>query len=294
MLWTRRTAPFASPMTNALAIVAGNGLLPKMLAEDAATRGRDYRVITFKRVPLSWTDDHPVIEAEFEKIGSMFKAMKEAGCGSVVFAGGMARPKLNPLRFDTKFARLSTRLLPALKKGDDATLRVIIETFEAEGFNVVAAHEVLDDLTVGPGYLTDARPSDDDAEDIMRAVAIATALGELDVGQAAIVGQGICLGVESIQGTDRMIESIVGGSLRYLPDEHGARGILYKAPKPGQDWRVDLPAIGPTTVEKAIKAGLGGIVIEADAVLVLDRDKVVEMADEAGMFIWSRRPGTGL
>lgn len=280
--------------TEAIAIVAGNGLLPRMLAEDAAARGQDYRVVTFKGVPLAWVDAHPKIEAEFEKIGTMFRAMKDSGCTKVVFAGGMARPKLNPLKFDKKFAKLSARLLPALKKGDDATLRVIVETFENEGFEVAAAHEILQDLTVAPGYLTAARAGSAENEDILRAVEIVTALGALDVGQAAIVGQGICLGVESIQGTDRLIDGVIGGSAKYLPDPQGTKGILYKAPKPGQDWRVDLPAIGPTTVLKAKEIGLSGIVIEANAVLILARDEVVRLADEAGLFIWSRRPGTGL
>ena len=277
-----------------LAIVAGNGLLPKMLAEDAASRGREYRVITFKGVPLGWAEDHPVIEAEFEKIGSLFRDMKEAGCKAVVFAGGMARPKLKPLRFDARFAKLSTKLLPALKRGDDATLKVIVKTFENEGFRVVAAHEVLSDLTIGPGFLTETRPAQEDFDDIMRAVEIVTELGKLDVGQAAVVAQGICLGVESIQGTDRMLDGIVGGAARYLPDEKGTRGVMYKAPKPGQDWRVDLPAIGPVTVEKIAAAGLGGLVIEANAVLVLARREVVRIADENGLFVWSRRPGDGL
>jgi len=265
-----------------------------MLAEDAASRGRAYRVVSFKGVPLSWTEGHPVIEAEFEKIGSMFRAMKDAGCGSVVMAGAMSRPRLNPLRFDAKFAMLSAKLLPALKRGDDATLKVIVSTFEAEGFAVVAAHQVLNDLTIGPGFLTKAQPSHDDNEDILRAVDIAKTLGELDVGQAAIVGQGICLGVEAIQGTDRLLESVTNLPDSVLPDAKGVKGVLFKAPKPGQDWRVDLPAIGPKTVEKVVAAGLGGIVIEADAVIVLARDEVIRLADQAGIFIWSRRPGTGL
>jgi DUF1009 family protein len=277
-----------------IAIVAGNGILPRMLAEDAATRGRPYRVVCFKRVPLSWVKDHPHIETEFEKIGGMFRAMKDAGCEQVVFAGGMARPKLNPLRFDAKFAMLSTRLLPALKKGDDATLSVIVKTFEGEGFEVVAAHQVLEGLTVGSGFLTQARAQDADLDDVMRATEITRALGRLDVGQAAVVAQGICLGVESIQGTDRMLDSIVAQAGHYLPDPKGTKGLLYKAPKPGQDWRVDLPAIGPVTVQKTAAAGLGGIVIEADSVLVLDRDEVVRAADEAGLFLWSRRVGDGL
>jgi DUF1009 family protein len=66
-------------------------------------------------------------------------------------------------------------------------------------------------------------------------------------------------------------------------------GLLYKAPKPGQDLRADLPAIGPDTVRGAAAAGLEGIVIEAGGVMVLDRAETVRAADAAGLFLWVRR-----
>ena len=280
-------------MTDAagLAIIAGRGLLPRLLAEDAAARGQPYRVVTFAGVPVAWAADHPRIEAVFEKTGALFQALRAAGCGDVVFAGGMARPKLNPLRFDASFAKLSLRLLPALKSGDDATLRVITETFEAEGFRIRAAHDLITDLTLAEGIPTAAEPSAEDRSDADRAADIVRALGALDIGQAAVVAQGICLATESIQGTDRMLDFVAGsvaGGGEFLPDPTGARGVMYKAPKPGQDWRIDLPAIGPDTVDRTAAAGLAGIVIAADAVIVLDRKAVIARADAAGLFLWSR------
>ena len=72
------------------------------------------------------------------------------------------------------------------------------------------------------------------------------------------------------------------------PDPGGARGVFYKAPKPGQDRRIDLPALGPDSVAQAAAAGLAGIAWEADGVILLDRDAMVAAADAAGLFLWAR------
>ena len=39
------------------------------------------------------------------------------------------------------------------------------------------------------------------------------------------------------------------------PGPGGAGGVFYKAPKPGQDRRIDLPTLGPATIEAAARAG---------------------------------------
>ncbi|MEZ5885126.1 MAG: LpxI family protein, partial [Paracoccaceae bacterium] len=102
------------------------------------------------------------------------------------------------------------------------------------------------------------------------------------------VAQGLCLAVEALPGTDAMLDfAALHQGLR--PDPAGARGVFYKAPKPGQDRRIDLPAIGPQTVARAAAAGLAGIAWEAGGVLLLGREKTLAAAQEAGLFLWSRR-----
>lgn len=268
-----------------LAIVAGDGVLPRLLAEDCARRGRDYRVVLFADHAPDWTDGQPVIRAAFEKPGALFEALRKAGCGHVAFAGGMQRPKLNPLRFDWKFLQLAPRLLPALKSGDDVTLRVINSIFEAEQMEIVPPHSLLDDLLAPAGCLTTAQPSQEDQADITRAFAIARAAGAQDVGQGAVVAQGICLGVESIQGTDTLLQFVADTGAPYRFDPEGAKGVLAKGPKPDQDWRVDLPAIGPQTVENAARAGLAGVAVQAGGVLILGRAETIAAADAAGLFL---------
>lgn len=271
-----------------LAIVAGRGVLPRLIAEDCARRGRSYRVVEFEGVPLDWTDGHPVVHAAFEKPGRLFAALREAGCRAVTFAGGMARPTLNPLRFDFTMLRHAPKVLGAIRGGDDRTLRTVAEVIESEGFLLVPAQAIVDGLVAMPGVSTRAQPSEEDRADAARAAAIVEAVGAVDVGQAAVVAQGVCLGVESVQGTDALLAFVARSAGPFRPDRSGPRGVLLKAPKPGQDWRMDLPAIGPDTMRAAAAAGLAGVVVQAGGVLVLGREETIAAADRAGLFLWGR------
>ena len=104
-----------------------------------------------------------------------------------------------------------------------------------------------------------------------------------------MVGQGLCLGIETVQGTDALLRFVAENDAA-LPDPEGARGVLVKLPKRGQDTRLDMPAIGPETIRRVADAGLGGLVIEAGGVMVLGREEVIALADAAGLFILSEAP----
>ncbi len=186
-----------------LAIVAGRGALPRLLAEDCAARGRTYRVVVFGGVDLDWLAGQPVLRAAYEKPGRLFDDLRAAGCRRVTFAGGIARPRLRPFAFDFKMLRLAPRLLRGIRSGDDSTLRLVAAIFEAEGFRLVAAHDILPDLVATAGVLGAHAPSAADRDDADRAAAIVAALGAADVGQAAVVAGGICLGLEFDPGHRR-------------------------------------------------------------------------------------------
>jgi DUF1009 family protein len=271
-----------------LGILAGRGMLPKLIAEDCARRGRAYRVVEFEGVPLDWTGAHPVLRAAFEKPGRLFADLRAAGCGAVTFAGSITRPALNPLRFDLTMLRLAPRVFEGMRGGDDSALRLAAEVFEAEGLTLVAPQVILADLVVPAGVPTRAQPGAADRADAARAAQIVAALGAADVGQGAVVAQGICLGLESIQGTDAMLAFVERTAAGFRPDPAGARGVLYKAPKPAQDWRMDLPAIGPDTMRNAAAAGLAGVVVQAGGALMLGRAETIAAADAVGVFLWGR------
>ncbi|RMD46377.1 MAG: LpxI family protein, partial [Alphaproteobacteria bacterium] len=228
------------------------------------------------------------IRAEPERPGALFRALRAAGVRDVVAVGTMHRPRLRPLRFDTVALRAAPRILPLLGKGDDALLRAVAMLLEEHGFALRGIAEVAPELLAPAGPLAGPAPDERALADIKRGREILAALGPLDIGQGCVVAGGLCLGVETLQGTDAMLRFVAATDPARRPE---APGVLVKAPKPGQDRRSDLPAIGPATVEGAARAGLGGIAIEAGGVIVIERERCRALAEAAGLFIHAFAPG---
>jgi DUF1009 family protein len=173
----------------------------------------------------------------------------------------------------------------AARNGDEALLRFLMKGFEKEGFAIEGAHEVMGELALAAGPLGACAPGEAHQADIAKATAVARAIGALDIGQGAVVCEGLVLAVEAQEGTDAMLRRVaeLPPDLRGTPERR--RGVLAKVAKPIQEDRVDLPTIGLATVEGAARAGLAGIVGVAGRMLVLEREAVIRAADAAGLFI---------
>lgn len=273
-----RTAP------DKTALIAGTGALPGALWPHL---GADAVLAELDGFPCDVTGATP-IRFRLERLVPFMDRLEDLGVTRVTFAGAVRRPRLDPEVFDPRTAALVPRLVGAIGQGDDAALRAIIGLFEEFGFAVAGVADLAPDLVPGAGLLTGV-PSDADRRDAARAAEIVAGLGALDLGQGAVVAQGLCLAVETLPGTDAMLAFVAQqGAVR--PDPKGAQGVLYKAPKPGQDRRIDLPALGPQTVAGAARAGLAGIIWEAGGAVLLDRAATVAAAEAAGLFLWAREP----
>jgi DUF1009 family protein len=263
-----------------LGIIAGSGGLPRRLIESCRAKGREVYVVALRGEAAAETVEN--VPHEWCRIGAAGKALgllREHGVSDLVLAGGVRRPTLSAIRPDWRaakfFAKVGYRML-----GDDGLLSAIVKELELEGFHLVGAHELLDEAAaVGEGALGRCKPDEGAIADIDRGIAMAKALGALDIGQAVIVQQGLVLGVEAIEGTDALI--VRCGELR----RDGPGGVLVKLEKPGQESRADRPTIGPQTVRLASAAGLQGIAVQAGATLLLDRDQVIHAADASGLFV---------
>lgn len=270
------------------ALVAGGGRLPTLLVEALRADDAPFVVAEMEGCPAEVPDATPLI-FRLERLVPFLDRLADEGVTRVCFAGAVRRPKIEPELFDPRTAALVPRLLAAIGSGDDAALRAVIGIFEDFGLEVVGADAVAPDLVPGPGILAGV-PGEGDRSDAARAAEIVARLGDLDLGQGAVVVQGLCLAVETLPGTDAMLEFAALHAGRLRPDPNGARGVLYKAAKPGQDRRIDLPAIGPETVRAAHRAGLAGIAWQAGAALLLDRAAVIDEARTRDVFLWSRAP----
>ncbi|MDP4032598.1 MAG: UDP-2,3-diacylglucosamine diphosphatase LpxI [Pseudorhodobacter sp.] len=269
-------------MTGRLAIIAGRGGLPAALVAALAERPLVAALDGF--LPEGLVPDQVF---RIERLMAFLRSLERAGVSRLIFAGAVQRPRLDPALFDPETAQMVPRLLTAMQGGDDATLREVIVIFEEAGFAVVGVADIAPDLLPGAGVLCGA-PSAADARDAARAAKIVAALGAVDVGQGAVVAQGLCLAVETLPGTDAMLDWVAQTAAR--PDPAGARGVLFKAPKPGQDRRIDLPALGVETLRRAAAAGLAGIAWQAGGVIILDPAAMVIEAQARGLFLWARQP----
>lgn len=266
-------------MAAKLGILAGSGRLPGLLIDSCRASGRDFFVLAFKgQADPAVVENAPHAWIRLGAAGQGFAILRAQGVEELVMAGGVRRPSLVDLRPDMQairfFARLGRRGL-----GDDGLLRAVIDLLESEGFHVVGADQLLPALKAESGPLGAHLPDEQAKADITRGIDVLSALGAADIGQAVVVQQGIVLGVEAVEGTDALIERC--GTLKRA----GAGGVLVKFSKPKQETRVDLPTVGPDTIEKAISADLRGVAIEAGSTLVVDRAELVRRADRAGLFV---------
>lgn len=264
-----------------LALIAGTGRLP---AEIAASQDVAPLICGYE----GQAPDMVTAELFFrlETLGTLLVTLGERGITRVCFAGAIARPTLDPSRLDAETMPLVPLFQEALAAGDNGALHILMQIFEQTGFEVLGADELLPDLVAEQGVLSEKWPDAQMRRDAARGEAVLAGLAPLDIGQACVIGQEQVLGVETMGGTDHLLATLP-------PAARGARAILCKGPKTGQIREIDMPTIGPDTIEMAHRAGLAGVIVDAGDVIILEADRCAALADEYGLVLWSRRGGEG-
>jgi len=269
-----------------IAIVSGGGSFPGAVAEAIVRRGRKPVMFGIK----GWADPNVVARythywIAIGQIGRFIRLAQGEHCSDMLFIGSVIRPPIRDLRLDWLTIRMMPRLAAAYRGGDDRLLSGLARIAEIGGMRVIGLADVAPELFAPEGQLGRYGPSDRDMDDIARGLKLITALGPFDVGQAVIVANNHVLAVEGAEGTDNMLARIA--ELRWQGRVTAApgTGVLVKAPKPGQDRRVDLPSIGPRTIEGAASAGLAGVAVASGGTIVTDTTAVIAAADEAKVFL---------
>ena len=272
-----------SPITK-LGIIAGGGSLPDRLVHACDQRNIDVFIIGFDgQTDPRLMQGRAHHWTRYGTAADIFKVLKQQGVQDLVMIGAMKRPSVAELRPDFATTALLMRIgLSAF--GDDGLLSAIRKLLESEGFTLHGIQEFAADLLAPAGAVGQHTPSDSDWDDIRRGLEVARALGSLDVGQACVVQESLILGVEGVEGTNGLIDRT--GDLK----KDGPGPILVKVRKPQQDNSLDLPTIGPETIERAVYAGFRGIVFEAGTTLLIDPETVAEQADQANVYVYGLEP----
>ncbi len=274
-----------------LGLIAGGGALPVSVAARCEAEGRPVFVVRLAGFADAHLARYPGLEAGLAEFGKTLSALKKAGCTAVCFAGTVSRPDFRTLKPDLKGAALLPGIVAAATKGDDALLRKILSVFEGEGYAIEGADDILGGETLPDGALGAVQPTALQLADLRKALHVAEKAGELDIGQGAVVCDGLVLAVEAQEGTDAMLARVAGLSADLRGSGNDHKGALGKAPKPIQDLRVDMPVIGARTIELAAAAGLAGVGGVTGKLILIDRQGLIETADRLGLFVWGEASG---
>ncbi|AIL64995.1 hypothetical protein NOVO_03025 [Rickettsiales bacterium Ac37b] len=264
-----------------IGIIAGGGTLPKEILRYLQANNRKFFVVALKgEAELELSDEIEHTWQDIGKVGQILNILKDAKVNKIVLVGKIKRPALSMFKLDSVGMKLVARLAKAKIYGDDALLRVITTFLEEENFSVIAPNTLLPELVTPKGLVGSIAPTDQDLEDIEVGINVLRTMEVLDIGQAVIVENNLILGVEAVEGTDALIQRC-----KDLKREEGRAGILVKMKKSIQDQRVDLPTIGPNTVQLIYDANMAGIALEAGNSLIANLEATKILAKRLGIFI---------
>lgn len=293
-LTVERALPDPTAGRGPLAIIAGGGPVPLIVADAAARAGRPVFIAGIEGEADAAIARYPHEFIRWGQFGRLEALLAEHRTKELVLVGTiMTRPDVRNIKLDFGAVRLVARVAVLLMRGDNDLLSGLVGMFNERGYTVVGAHEVAPELVAASGQIGAHAPDKDALRDARRAMKAARVIGKLDAGQAAVVINGVIVALEAYEGTDGLLERVgrlrESGRVRWK----GQAGVLAKCAKPQQDLRVDMPTIGVRTVRAAAAAGLAGIAVEAGRVMIVDRSAVVELADKEGLFIIGREPESG-
>lgn len=273
-----------------VAIMAGSGELPGLLAERLAASSRPHRILAFRGFcdrALRARADAVVDLLDIRRSIALLESWNPV---AVTLAGGLGRPSASVLVGAFSAFRNRDEVAAIVARGDDNVLRGAVELLESRGFPILGVRDLAPDLLARAEPYGGARAGEAQMREIALGFRLLDRLSQFDIGQAVCVAGERILGVEGPEGTDRMLVRVQALRGRRLFRARERGGVLVKAPKRGQDLRVDLPAIGPRTVERASKAGLAGIAVASGLTVVLQRRETEAAADRLGLFVVGIEP----
>lgn len=263
-----------------LGIIAGGGQLPQQIIDVCVYQNRPFYVVAFEnQTDPHLVENHPHVWCKLGQTKKAIDYLKQGNVQEIIMAGPIKRPSWSELKPDAFTAAWLAKHLYKIF-GDDSLLRAIIEMLESHGFTVVSAENILGNSLLAPqGVLGKHHPTSEDHQDIALGFKVATILGSCDIGQAVIIQQSLILGVEAIEGTEALLKRCA--SLK----RPGPGGVLVKMTKPQQEIRVDRPTVGIETLKQLQEAGFRGLALEAFGVIMLNKEEMIQFADDHQLFI---------
>lgn len=277
--------PDAKSKTSGWGLIAGNGRFPFLVLEGARSQGIEMAVIAVKE-EASKDLERVAKLVRWVSLGELSKTidlMHQEGIKQAVMAGQVKHNKIfSAIRPDWRLAKL---LFSLPRKNTDSLIGAVAKVLEDEGIKLVDSTMFLKPLVPDAGVLTKRAPNEHEAQDMAYGLGVARQIASMDIGQTVVVSDRACVAVEAMEGTDETIA-------RAARLAGGKPLVVIKVSKPGQDMRFDVPVAGLPTIEQMRGAGATALAVDAGKTLLFDREKLIAMADAAGIAIQAFAPPT--
>jgi len=269
--------------TTGWGLIAGNGRFPFLVLEGARSQGIEMAVIALKE-EASPDLEKTAKRLHWVSLGELSKTidlMHQEGVTQAVMAGQVKHNKIfSAIRPDWKLAKL---LFSLPRKNTDALIGAVARVLEDEGIRLVDSTHFLKPLVPEAGVLTRRAPDEREEADIAYGLGVARHIAGLDIGQTVVISDRACVAVEAMEGTDE----VIARAARIVA---GKPLVVVKVSKPGQDMRFDVPVVGLPTIQQMQSSGATGLAVDAGKTLLFDREKLIELADAAGITIRAVAP----
>lgn len=267
-------------------LIAGGGRLPILVAQGLIDLGHTVHGLGLSK---QYERELPAMCASFRdvgilRVGSWGRALRASGVRHAVMVGKVDKARLMHDRWNLVRNIPDTRTLVGWfkhlrhDKRSHAVLRAIAEELDRAGVSLIDSTAPIPDQLAEPGVMTARQPTPEQAADVRFAWPLLNELLRLDIGQSLTVRERDVISVEGVEGTDRMIER-TGQLCRRIG------WSLVKGARAEHDRRSDVPTVGIATIENLYAAGGRCLAIASGDVIMLDRNRMIERADELGISI---------
>jgi UDP-2,3-diacylglucosamine hydrolase len=276
-----------SSQNKKLGLIAGNGRFPFLVLDAARAAGYEVVVIGIKEETFPEIDS-PGAAVHWLSLGELSKlieTLKSEGVSRAVMAGQVKHKQIfSSIRPDWRLAKL---LLSLTTRNTDSLIGAVAKVLADEGIKLETSTWLLEPLLAKQGVLTKRAPTERERKNVEYGRAVACQLVQHDIGQTVVIAESACVAVEAMEGTDATIQR-AGEIMRSLRGEASTldRSLtVVKIAKPNQDMRFDVPVVGVKTIEVMRAAGATCLAVDAAKCLLLDGEKIIAAADDAGVTI---------
>jgi len=272
-----------------LGLIAGNGSFPLLLLDAARAQGTQVVVAAIKEETSPLIENRGAAAVHWLSLGELGKLIdtfKREGVSTAIMAGQVKHKQIfSAIRPDWRLAKV---LFSLGTRNTDSLIGAVAKVLEDEGIHLISSTSYLEPLLAKPGVLTRRAPTHAEQMNIDYGRQAARHLAQYDIGQTVVIAESACVAVEAMEGTDATIlrAGEIMKSTAHEGDSMLSRALtVVKVAKPNQDMRFDVPVIGLKTIETMQHAGATCLAVDAGKCLLLDGEKIIAAADEAGIAI---------